>query len=204
MITQQFASPEEALAHFGVKGMKWGVRKQDFPSGPRPPRSQAEKKARAKKVAIGFGALVVVAGAAAVTYQLNKNGKLPVSSIKKTAQATTAVKKVLSEPTSIIHASRGKNVGNQFFQKGGTPDFFEHWSKAFEQVGGGATQGIFKHLPDGTIATSFADPLGRKDRAGRLILHDVLIPKVMASNVKNKDDVLKHIWPIVARFYKYD
>lgn len=27
--TQQFASPEEALIHFGVKGMRWGVRKSD-------------------------------------------------------------------------------------------------------------------------------------------------------------------------------
>lgn len=25
---QQFASPEEALEHFGTKGMKWGVRKE--------------------------------------------------------------------------------------------------------------------------------------------------------------------------------
>ena len=28
---QTFASPSEALAHFGVKGMKWGVNKQKDP-----------------------------------------------------------------------------------------------------------------------------------------------------------------------------
>lgn len=32
--TQQFASPEEALAHFGIKGMHWGIRKEhDGPAG---------------------------------------------------------------------------------------------------------------------------------------------------------------------------
>jgi|RhiMetStandDraft_4_1073278.scaffolds.fasta_scaffold07073_2 hypothetical protein len=30
---QAFASPEEALAHFGVKGMRWGVRNVDGPVG---------------------------------------------------------------------------------------------------------------------------------------------------------------------------
>lgn len=30
---QAFASPEEALTHFGTKGMKWGVRKEDGPAG---------------------------------------------------------------------------------------------------------------------------------------------------------------------------
>jgi len=30
---QAFASPEAALQHYGVKGMRWGVRKEDSPSG---------------------------------------------------------------------------------------------------------------------------------------------------------------------------
>jgi predicted GNAT family acetyltransferase len=29
---QEFASPEEVLEHFGVKGMRWGVRKEDKPA----------------------------------------------------------------------------------------------------------------------------------------------------------------------------
>lgn len=33
MIQQAFASPEEALAHYGKKGMKWGVRNEDEPVG---------------------------------------------------------------------------------------------------------------------------------------------------------------------------
>lgn len=32
MRQQPFASPEEALIHFGVKGMRWGVRKTDAPN----------------------------------------------------------------------------------------------------------------------------------------------------------------------------
>jgi hypothetical protein len=33
MPQQKFASPEEALEHFGIKGMRWGIRKQE-PTGP--------------------------------------------------------------------------------------------------------------------------------------------------------------------------
>ena len=29
----EFASPQEALAHYGVKGMKWGVRKPQVDAG---------------------------------------------------------------------------------------------------------------------------------------------------------------------------
>ena len=30
---QTFASPSEALAHYGVKGMRWGIRNEDKPTG---------------------------------------------------------------------------------------------------------------------------------------------------------------------------
>lgn len=38
MTEQAFATPQEALAHFGVKGMKWGVRNVDRSSGSKPKR----------------------------------------------------------------------------------------------------------------------------------------------------------------------
>lgn len=89
-------SPGDILIHHGVKGQKWGVRKEEVGSG----RAKEQKKARAKKVAIGVGALLVASGAAVVAYQLHKNGKLSISSRKKTSKlGSSAVKKILSEPT---------------------------------------------------------------------------------------------------------
>ena len=43
--TQEFASPNEALAHFGVKGMKWGVRKADD-DGPEGVPKKTNKEAK--------------------------------------------------------------------------------------------------------------------------------------------------------------
>lgn len=44
-MSQQFATPQDALQHYGVKGMKWGVRKSDS-GGRSKPTSDEIKSAR--------------------------------------------------------------------------------------------------------------------------------------------------------------
>ena len=83
---KEFDSPEAALAHFGVKGMKWGVRK----SGPPSTRAATAKKV-GKTAAKGVGYATVLAGSAFVAHQLVKSGSTPVSSINP-AHVDAAVK----------------------------------------------------------------------------------------------------------------
>ena len=91
-------TPEE-LVHFGVKGMKWGVRNKVVGSSgykglskatqknvarTRGSQRVAQKTARTiqrnkKKIAIGVGTGMLVAGTVTAAYILHKNGKLPVN-----------------------------------------------------------------------------------------------------------------------------
>lgn len=70
---------DEALAHFGVKGMKWGVRKQNSSGSGGSNQGMSTKK----KVLIGATVVVGVAASAAVLY---KTGKIPTAALKTTVE----------------------------------------------------------------------------------------------------------------------
>lgn len=186
-------SLDETLKHFGVKGMKWGVRKE---------RTSAEKRAIAKKVAIGTGALLVAAGTAAVVYQLKKNN-VSVNDVGKLAETgKKAAESILKEQVDIIHTSRGKNKGFLFLKNGGLPDPLSTWENAFGADGKDAGGGnFFKVLGDGKIAAAFHDPDGRTDAATRKIIHNVIVPRSMTDGIENLDDVKTKIWPLLKDAY---
>jgi hypothetical protein len=89
---------EDLLIHFGIKGMKWGVRKSKSSSD-----SSGKKMSTKKKVAIGAG---VAVGAAAVAFALTRRGKVPVKNVLGHQPG-------LSSPGT---AARGRRAANDISQ----------------------------------------------------------------------------------------
>ena len=96
---------DDFLAHYGVKGMRWGVRKaDDSDSGSSTRKGLTEGQKKALKVGAGVAAIT---GAAVVTGILAKNGKLPVAQLSRGVQAASnarAAARLASSP----HVFRGK------------------------------------------------------------------------------------------------
>jgi hypothetical protein len=95
-------SPEDILEHFGAKGMKWGVRKEQATSGSGP--TVKKGMSTKKKVAIGVGVGVAVAGSAFVAHKLKQSGHLPVSPLSN--RHPMEVKKLLQEHGDVKLSSR--------------------------------------------------------------------------------------------------
>lgn len=108
-------TPEE-LVHFGVKGMKWGVRNKVVGSSgykglskatqknvarTRDSQRVAQKTARTiqrnkKKIAIGVAGTAAVIGGAYLAYRLHQRGSTPISSLHNTKKASDSVNEILS------------------------------------------------------------------------------------------------------------
>lgn len=71
---------EKFLSHYGVPGMKWGVRKAKTE---RTSEEKAEQSARNKKIVKVSAVAVVAAGAAFAAYKINKSGKKKVNALNK-------------------------------------------------------------------------------------------------------------------------
>ena len=115
-----FIDEDEVLAHHGVKGMRWGVRKQR-PSGGAGPSKKRKGLSRKQKAAIA--GVLGTAAAAGAGYYLHKsgNGKKIASVAKKQGAAAknSAIKaKSSAERAAKLAGRQGKKAGKTFGEMG--------------------------------------------------------------------------------------
>lgn len=188
--------PLHEFVHFGVKGMRWGVRKKNG-SKTTSLLTQTDKKRLAKRAAVATGVMVSIIGAA---YLAKHNGvsidKINQSKRSKDA-ADRALEKVASD--SIVHATRTKHRGFTFMKHGETEgDQLREYEKAF---GSNRFEPGVVRLSDGRVAASFNDPSGKTDASGRPIPHQIIIPRSMSRDIHDLTDVENLIWPSLKDIY---
>jgi hypothetical protein len=183
------------LEHYGVKGMKWGVRKD---------REKGEPRSY-KKAAVIFGSaattVALALGAAYIQSNLNTNVNvkdLPSSSpnARKLAQS------LAKEPVSIIHATRAKNHGFIFLGKGTLDDPIKEYEAAGFTTSSSNT--FFRRYGENSEKTAgrFLDPKKREDFAGRAIQHEVVLPKNLSTGINSHSEFVSRAWPLISDTYE--
>lgn len=185
----------EYLEHFGVKGMRWGVRK----SGSDQKTEHSNKK---RNAAIVLGSVVAVTAIAAGALYAKKHMGASTKDISKVSETTkNFAESMAKEPVGIVHATRGKARGFTFPQHGGLNHPLREYDKSGLTRDMSDTAFIRYGNRNEKIAARFLDPLGRKDLAGRPIPHEVLLPEEMARGIKSHSDVVSKIWPLIKDTY---
>lgn len=100
---------------------------------------------------------------------------------------------------TLIWATRGRTWGFRFLLDGGFADPLPAYDAAFARAGVGPS---VCHRIGTTVAVRFPDPDERKDSAGRVIPHELVIFPPLSEEVETVDDALEKVWPLVADEYE--
>lgn len=99
---------------------------------------------------------------------------------------------------TLIWATRGRNWGFRFLRNGGFTDPLPAYDAAFTGIV--AVPSAYKRVGT-TVAVRFPDPHGRRDAAGRLIPHDLVVFPPLSNDVHTVEDALEKVWPLIATEY---
>jgi len=98
----------------------------------------------------------------------------------------------------LVWATRGRSWGFRFLLDGGYPDPLPIYDRAFAGTEGEQTV----CRPVGThVALRFPDPLGRRDKSGRAIPHDIVVLPPLAAEVRSLEDGQRLVWSTLADTY---
>lgn len=186
---------KDYLEHFGIKGMHWGTRKNREASG----KDASPRSNKGRNVALILGGAAFAATLAVGGVYAKKHFGVKLSDIppESTMSAKKVVDDILHEPISVIHATRGKERGFGFLANGGLKDPLREWDHVgnINEFNGNQFQRYGKNLEKAAVV--FDDPHGRKDAAGRVIPHLVILPKEHAKDVHDFEGAKKKAWNLV-------
>ncbi len=96
---------------------------------------------------------------------------------------------------TLIWATRGRSWGFRFLLDGGYRDPLPIYERAFAGTEG---EPSVCRRADGYVALRFPDPLDRRDAAGRVIPHDIVVFPSLADEVHSLEDGQRLVWPRLA------
>lgn len=99
---------------------------------------------------------------------------------------------------NIIWATRGRTWGFRFLLDGGLSDPLPAYEEAFSQ----ASDETPAHVRVGEVAAlRFDDPDGRRDSAGRVIPHEVVVLPPHGRAVTDMTIGIRLVWPLIGPVY---
>ncbi len=99
----------------------------------------------------------------------------------------------------LIWATRGYSWGFRFLQDGGCADPLPTYDAGFTSIG--EESEVWRRVGD-LVVLRFADPLGRRDTAGRVIPHEFVVWPPEADEIDSVEAGRRLIWPLVADDYE--
>lgn len=100
---------------------------------------------------------------------------------------------------NIIWATRGLTWGFRFLLDGGLADPLPIYEEAFSQANGQTPT----HVQVGQVAAlRFNDPDGRRDSAGRVIPHEVVVLPPDGRAVTDMTIGMRLVWPLIGPVYR--
>jgi hypothetical protein len=102
---------------------------------------------------------------------------------------------------TLIWATRGRTWGFRFLRDAGFEEPLRVYDVAFAEIDDGpeiwSRVSGKAELPE-MVALRFPDPLGRRDRAGRVIPHHFVVLPPLSDEIGSVEDGLRLVWPLVA------
>lgn len=98
----------------------------------------------------------------------------------------------------LVWATRGRSWGFRFLLDGGYSDPLPTYDRAFAGTEGEVT--VCRR--SGTyVALRLPDPLGRRDKASRVIAHDIVVWPPLGDDVWSVEDGQRLVWPRLANAF---